>query len=123
LFHPDAAPMPAADRLRGYERRLEMEAASPLSALKFRSVGPELQGGRIVAIEAPAAKPDTIFVAFASGGLFRSDNRGGSWTPSSTASRPLDRELRPRRPRRKRDLGRDRRGELQPDVVRGNRRL
>src|SRR5512143_1257698 len=61
-FHPDAAPMPAADRLRGYERRLEMEAASPLSALKFRSVGPELQGGRIVAIEAPAAKPDTIFV-------------------------------------------------------------
>ena len=80
-FHPDAAPMPAADRLKGYERRLEMETASPLSALRFRSVGPELQGGRIVAIEAPAAKPDTIFVAFASGGLFRSDNRGGSWTP------------------------------------------
>jgi photosystem II stability/assembly factor-like uncharacterized protein len=58
-----------------------MEAASPLGALRFRSVGPEIQGGRIVDIEDVPQKPDALLVAFASGGLWRTDNRGGSWTP------------------------------------------
>lgn len=80
-FHPAASPMPGAERLKGYARRVEMEKASPLSAIRFRSVGPEVQGGRIVDIAAPAARPDTLLVAFASGGLFRTENRGGSWTP------------------------------------------
>jgi photosystem II stability/assembly factor-like uncharacterized protein len=80
-FHPRATGMDAATRLLGFERRREMEKASPLRALRFRSVGPEVQGGRVVDIEAPAAHPETLLVAFASGGLWRTDNRGGSWTP------------------------------------------
>ncbi|MGE5345137.1 MAG: WD40/YVTN/BNR-like repeat-containing protein [Acidithiobacillales bacterium] len=80
-FHPAAAPMPGAERLKGYAWRVEMEKASPLAAIRFRNVGPEIQGGRIVDIVAPAARPDTLLVAFASGGLFRTENRGGSWTP------------------------------------------
>jgi photosystem II stability/assembly factor-like uncharacterized protein len=80
-FHPDAAPMPAASRLKGYAQRVEMARTSPLAAIRFRNVGPEVQGGRIVDIAAPAARPDTLLVAFASGGLFRTENRGGSWTP------------------------------------------
>ncbi len=80
-FHPAAAPMPGAERLKGYARRLAMEKSSPLAAIRFRNVGPEVQGGRIVDIVAPAARPDSLLVAFASGGLFRTENRGGSWTP------------------------------------------
>ena len=80
-FHPAAAAMPGAERLRGYEQRVEMEKASPLAAIRFRNVGPEVQGGRIVDLAAPRNRPDTLLVAFASGGLFRTDNRGGSWTP------------------------------------------
>jgi photosystem II stability/assembly factor-like uncharacterized protein len=80
-FHPRTAGMDAATRLAGFARRREMERDSPLQALRFRSVGPEVQGGRVVDIEAPAAHPDTLLVAFASGGLWRTDNRGGSWTP------------------------------------------
>jgi photosystem II stability/assembly factor-like uncharacterized protein len=80
-FHPAVSPMPGAERLKGYARRVGMERASPLSAILFRNVGPEVQGGRIVDIAAPAARPDTLLVAFASGGLFRTENRGGSWTP------------------------------------------
>jgi photosystem II stability/assembly factor-like uncharacterized protein len=80
-FHPKAAGMDAATRLLGFERRREMERASPLSALRFRSVGPEVQGGRVVDIEAPASRPETLLVAFASGGLWRTENRGASWTP------------------------------------------
>jgi photosystem II stability/assembly factor-like uncharacterized protein len=80
-FHPDREGMPPGPRLQGYERRLQMEQESLLEGLRFRPVGPEIQGGRIVDIEAPLAHPDAFVVAFASGGLWRTDNRGGSWTP------------------------------------------
>jgi photosystem II stability/assembly factor-like uncharacterized protein len=80
-FHPRRTGMAAAARLAGFARRLEMEKSSPLHGLRFRNVGPEVQGGRIVDIEGPAAHPDALLVAYASGGLWRTDNRGGSWTP------------------------------------------
>ena len=80
-FHPRVLGMEPGPRLAGYARRLEMEAASPLAALRFRNVGPEVQGGRIVDIEGVPGRPDALLVAFASGGLWRTDNRGGSWTP------------------------------------------
>jgi photosystem II stability/assembly factor-like uncharacterized protein len=88
-FHPRAVGMDAAVRLAGFARRQEMEKASLLSALRFRSVGPEIQGGRVVDIEAPANHSDALLVAFASGGLWRSDNRGGSWTPLLDAESTL----------------------------------
>jgi len=80
-FHPRALGMDAAVRLTAYAKRQQMERASPLSAIRFRSVGPEIQGGRVVDIHGPANQPDTLLVAFASGGLWRTDNRGGSWMP------------------------------------------
>jgi photosystem II stability/assembly factor-like uncharacterized protein len=80
-FHPRREGMPPEPRLAGYARRLAMEKESLLDGLRFRPVGPEVQGGRIVDIEAPLAHPDSFVVAFASGGLWRTDNRGGSWTP------------------------------------------
>jgi photosystem II stability/assembly factor-like uncharacterized protein len=80
-FHPHREGMPPGPRLAGYERRLQMEKDSPLAGLRFRPVGPEIQGGRIVDIEAPSAHDDALVVAFATGGLWRTDNRGGSWRP------------------------------------------
>ena len=80
-FHPRALGMDAITRLTAYAKRQQMEKASPLSAIRFRNVGPEVQGGRVVDIHGPANQPDALLVAFASGGLWRTDNRGGSWTP------------------------------------------
>lgn len=80
-FHPAARGMDAAARLAAYEKRLAMEKASPFANLTFRNVGPELQGGRIVDVDAPRSRPDTLFVAFATGGLWRTDDKGGTWTP------------------------------------------
>jgi photosystem II stability/assembly factor-like uncharacterized protein len=88
-FHPRATGMDAAARQAGFVRRQEMEKASLLSALRFRSVGPEIQGGRVADVAVPAGRPDTLLVAFASGGLWRSDNRGGSWTPLLDAETTL----------------------------------
>ena len=58
-----------------------MEKATPFANLRFRNVGPEVQGGRIVDLDGPRDRPETLFVAFASGGLWRTDNKGGSWAP------------------------------------------
>jgi photosystem II stability/assembly factor-like uncharacterized protein len=88
-FHPRRTGMDAGTRLLGYARRVEMEQGSPLHGLRFRNVGPEVQGGRIVDIEGPAAHPDSLIVAYATGGIWRSDNRGGSWTPLFEGQSPV----------------------------------
>src|SRR5262245_65321011 len=57
--------------------------SSLLPALKWRSIGPVNTSGRIddIAVARIPGQPDSIYVATASGGLFRSVNGGVSWTP------------------------------------------
>src|SRR6266536_1965875 len=49
--------------------------------LRFRSIGPAVMGGRIHDIEALPTNPAVIYVASASGGLWKSVNKGTTWTP------------------------------------------
>jgi hypothetical protein len=49
--------------------------------LKWRQIGPACFGGRIDDIEAVAGDPKIIFVAAASGGIFKSVNNGLTWKP------------------------------------------
>lgn len=80
-FHkPDVTGMPAAERMAGYERRLKMEADSPFQRVMWRSIGPEVQGGRVIDIEVPDDKPKQLFVAYATGGLYRTEDEGLTWT-------------------------------------------
>ncbi len=51
-----------------------------LAAFGARHVGPAVTGGRIHDVEALPYDPSTIYVASASGGLWKSVNRGISWT-------------------------------------------
>lgn len=52
-----------------------------LSALRWRSLGPVNMGGRVIDIEAVERDFRRVFLASASGGVFRSDNAGTTWTP------------------------------------------
>jgi photosystem II stability/assembly factor-like uncharacterized protein len=54
-----------------------------LGTLRWRSIGPANTGGRIddFAIARVPGQPDAIYVATASGGVFKSTNQGTSWTP------------------------------------------
>jgi photosystem II stability/assembly factor-like uncharacterized protein len=56
---------------------------SRLGALRWRSIGPAATGGRIddFAVARAPGQPDAIYVASASGGIFKSTNQGTSWTP------------------------------------------
>ncbi|MEO7085823.1 MAG: sialidase family protein, partial [Gemmatimonadaceae bacterium] len=58
-------------------------AQSPFSFIKWRSIGPVNTGGRIddIAVARVRGEPDAIYVATASGGLFKSANNGVSWSP------------------------------------------
>lgn len=50
-----------------------------MSAMYPRSIGPAVTGGRIHDVEALPNDPSTVFVGTASGGLWKSTNRGQTW--------------------------------------------
>ncbi len=56
---------------------------SLLSAAHWRSIGPANTGGRVndFAVARVPGVPDAVYVATASGGVFKSTNQGTSWTP------------------------------------------
>src|SRR5688572_12244287 len=52
-----------------------------LSSFRWRNIGPSSMGGRVVDIEAVDTSFATVYVASASGGVFKSVNAGTTWTP------------------------------------------
>ena len=50
-----------------------------MSSMYPRSIGPAVTGGRIHDVEALPTDPSTVFVGTASGGLWKSTNRGQTW--------------------------------------------
>ncbi|HEY3280044.1 MAG TPA: hypothetical protein VGJ83_05990 [Gemmatimonadales bacterium] len=71
---PAPAPAPAAAAPAS-------DLANRLMGLRARSIGPAGMSGRITAIEAVASNPAVIFVAAATGGVWRSNNGGLGWMP------------------------------------------
>jgi photosystem II stability/assembly factor-like uncharacterized protein len=58
-------------------------AQSPLSFIRWRSIGPVNTSGRIddIAVARVRGEADVLYVATASGGLWKSANNGVSWSP------------------------------------------
>jgi photosystem II stability/assembly factor-like uncharacterized protein len=60
-------------------------AKSPLeeafSRLEWRSIGPAIMGGRIADVEGVPGDPNVVYVASASGGLWKTTNGGVNWKP------------------------------------------
>ena len=55
---------------------------APLAAgLKWRSIGPAVTGGRITDLEVAPGSQSLVYVGTASGGVWKSDNHGTTWTP------------------------------------------
>ena len=60
----------------------ESQAPSdPFGGLRLRSIGPAALGGRIHDVEALPSDPSTVYVATASGGIWKSVNAGTTWAP------------------------------------------
>lgn len=77
-------PQPPTDaRLReqAWQRHQALATTSPLRGLQWRSVGPVRQGGRVVDVAVVPGEPYTFYVAYASGGVWKTTNNGGSFEP------------------------------------------
>lgn len=64
--------------LGAYAQKVDM---SLLKGMKPRSIGPAGMAGRITAIDVVNDQPNIIYIGAASGGLWKSENGGVSWTP------------------------------------------
>jgi photosystem II stability/assembly factor-like uncharacterized protein len=74
-------PTPADERLKGIAKRKELEEKSLLKNVKFRNVGPTIMSGRVVDVDVNPDNPTQFYVAYASGGLWYTNNNGHSFTP------------------------------------------
>ena len=73
----------AAARLTGFERHQAMKQASPFKDLTWQFLGPKNVSGRSIdiAVAAPRGRTYTIYVATASGGLWKTENEATTWQP------------------------------------------
>ena len=54
---------------------------SLVALVPFRNIGPAVMSGRVVDIDASPTDPTHFYVAYASGGLWKTENNGQSFTP------------------------------------------
>ncbi len=76
-------PTPAAERMAMYEAHRALVEASPFKNLPWQFLGPTNISGRMTDVDvvAPKGKNYTIYVAGASGGVWRTRNEGVTWEP------------------------------------------
>ncbi len=82
-----AAPLSAqilapGPRLEAWEQVAALRANAPTKAVAWQHLGPTNISGRVtdVAVATPRSKHNTIYVATASGGLWKTTNDGTTWT-------------------------------------------
>lgn len=93
----------AVARRGAWLQHQQMERESPFVSLKWRAVGPRLQGGRIETVAVAPGRTSTIYAGAGSGGVWKSINSGTTWTPifdkeasstiGSVAVAPSDRNI------------------------------
>jgi len=72
-----------AIRLQGFAAYLEMVKSSPFNSLNWSHIGPTNVSGRCtdIAVVGPRGKSYTIYLATASGGVWKTVNEGTTWDP------------------------------------------
>ncbi|MBP8176559.1 MAG: hypothetical protein KAX77_02235, partial [Xanthomonadales bacterium] len=84
LARPKASgPASDAQRWAAVEAHAALQRSTPYAGLAWRSIGPVLQGGRVVDIENIPGNPHGFYVAYASGGVWKTTDNGSTFTPLS----------------------------------------
>jgi len=71
----------SSDRIKSYDQKSDLTKYSLFKDIPFRSIGPTIMSGRVVDIEANPEDPTVFYVAYASGGLFKTSNNGITFNP------------------------------------------
>lgn len=72
---------PARERLNSVEKKKVLFDNSLVKNLGFKSIGPSIMSGRVVDVEVNPDNTNIFYVAYASGGLWKTTNNGQSFTP------------------------------------------
>ena len=64
-----------------YQARKKLSENSVLKNYPARNIGPTVQGGRIIDIDVNPKNPKEYYVAYASGGIFKTKNNGSTFEP------------------------------------------
>jgi photosystem II stability/assembly factor-like uncharacterized protein len=72
---------PAEQRLQAAEQRQKMQKTSIVKDLPFTNIGPSVQSGRVADLAVDPADPSHFYVAYASGGLWETNNNGTTFSP------------------------------------------
>jgi photosystem II stability/assembly factor-like uncharacterized protein len=80
ICHAQIRPSTAAERINGLQKRKLLEKDTILNSIKFRNIGPSTMSGRVVDMDVNPADPTEFYVAYATGGLWYTNNNGQSLT-------------------------------------------
>ncbi|RMG82938.1 MAG: glycosyl hydrolase [Bacteroidetes bacterium] len=72
---------PATERVQSFDQRKALKENSLVAHVPFRSVGPTVFSGRVSDVDVWEKDPTHFYVAYASGGLWKTENNGQSFTP------------------------------------------
>lgn len=73
-------PTPAADRMKAVQQRRLLEQRSMVNGIRFTGIGPSIMSGRVVDIDVNPQDPTEFYVAYATGGLWYTNNNGQSFS-------------------------------------------
>jgi photosystem II stability/assembly factor-like uncharacterized protein len=74
-------PSSHSNQKAAWEAHQQLRNSSPYKGITWRNVGPVVQGGRAVDVIRPADQPHVIYVGYASGGVWKSENNGNTFRP------------------------------------------
>lgn len=72
---------PASKRFEEYQRKLKLLEQSPFKNIEFENIGPTIMSGRAVDLDVSPFDPTHFYVAYASGGVWKTTNNGISFFP------------------------------------------
>ncbi|MFI5171059.1 MAG: hypothetical protein ACHQFW_01645 [Chitinophagales bacterium] len=68
-------------RLQGIAKRKDLEKNSLVTNVEFKNIGPAIMSGRVTDIDVKPNDPSKFYVAYASGGVWYTENNGQSFKP------------------------------------------
>ncbi|HMQ46442.1 MAG TPA: glycosyl hydrolase [Saprospiraceae bacterium] len=74
-------PSTATKRQEAYQQRQLLQEKTLLEGIPFRNIGPSVQSGRVVDMAVWEKDPSHFYVAYASGGLWKTANNGTTFQP------------------------------------------
>ena len=83
ISYAQPQPSNSSQLIDAYQKKAELTKSSRIKNIHFRNIGPTIMSGRVVALEVNPEDSTKFYVAYASGGVWYTNNNGTSFTSIS----------------------------------------